>query len=79
MQLVAERKWGGYEKGKNQRGKELDEKVWQRKKAEMDFQGGHSRTAAVTGNRAEKHSEALLCLVSGSYLHHLFLILVSWF
>lgn len=79
MQLVAERKWGSYEKGKNQRERELDEKVWQRKKAEMDFQGGHSRTATVIWNRAEKHSEALLCLVSGSYLHRLFLILMNWF
>ena len=50
------------------------EKVWQRKKAEMCFQEGYGRRAAVMGKRAEKHSEVLLCLVSESYLHCMFLV-----
>lgn len=50
------------------------EKVWQRKKAEMCFQGGFGRTAAEMGKRAEKRSEVLLCLVSQSYLHCMFFI-----
>lgn len=50
------------------------EKVWERKKAEMCFQGGYGRTAAVMGKRAEKHGQVLLCLVSQSYLHCMFLV-----
>lgn len=50
------------------------EKVWKRKKAEMRFQGGYGRTAAVMGKRAEKHSKVLLCLVSKSYLHCMVLV-----
>lgn len=50
------------------------EKVWQREKAEMCFQGGYGRTTAVMGKRAEKHSKVLLCFVSKSYLRCVFLV-----
>lgn len=40
----------------------------------MCSQEGHGRTLAVMGWRAGKHSEALLCLVSGNHLYCLLLI-----
>lgn len=50
------------------------EKFWQRKKAEMCFQGGYGRTAVVMGKRAVKRSKVLLYVVSQSYLHCIFLV-----